>query len=119
MNSAAIRGRYLSTATIIGRRINSRGHREDYNKDVKLVQCLEVRGQEKMTCLTTVEKDGVITNAPKGRYVDIYNRDDIWWRNLLNRKNEHIWQLNGKAHANSKMTELYGDLFILYSNRLT
>lgn len=40
---AAIRGRRLNKATIVGRRLNEDGHREDYNKEIPITQCLEVR----------------------------------------------------------------------------
>ena len=51
-------------ATIVGRRINNNGHREDYNKEIPIVQCLEVRkaNSNKSNCLTTVEKDNVLSN---------------------------------------------------------
>jgi len=75
-NPAAIRGRYLKKATIVGRRINAQGHREDYNKDIKIVQCLEVRktNTNKSNCITTVQKDNVLTSMPVGRHVDVYGR---------------------------------------------
>ncbi len=75
-------------ATIIGRRLNEFGKREDYNKDIKITQCLEVRGGEKMNCLTTVQKDTVISPMPKGRYKDAFNMQDsgieegVHWRKL-------------------------------------
>lgn len=70
-------------ASIVGRRINSRGVRDDYNKDVTITQCLQVKKyNSKMGCLTTVEKDTVLSTEPFGRYLDIYNRDDINYRNL-------------------------------------
>lgn len=76
LNPSAIRGRniQLNKATIIGRRINAEGHREDYNKDIPIVQCLEVRKSnvDKSNCLTTVAKDNVLTNLPYGRYIDAY-----------------------------------------------
>lgn len=34
----------LNKASIIGRRLNERGVRDDYNKNVPITQCLEVRG---------------------------------------------------------------------------
>lgn len=73
---AAIRGRRLNKATIIGRRLDARGHRQDYNKDIKTTQCLEVRktNQNKSNCLTTVDKDNVLTILPPGRYPDAFNR---------------------------------------------
>ena len=43
-------------AQITGRRLNEFGKREDYNKDLKITQCLEVRGGDKIHCLTTVKK---------------------------------------------------------------
>jgi len=63
-------------ASIIGRRINSRGVREDYNKNVPLIQCLEVRRSNttKSNCLTTVDKDNVLTSLPIGRYIDVFKR---------------------------------------------
>lgn len=73
---AAIRGRYLNKASIIGRRLNERGVRDDYNKKVPITQCLEVRNSNtnKSNCLTTVDKDNVLTNLPPGRYPDVYNK---------------------------------------------
>jgi len=73
----AIRGRELNKATIVGRRINVDGHRDDYNKDVRLTQTLEVRatGTDKSNCLATVDKDNVLTSLPPGRYPDAYNLD--------------------------------------------
>ena len=43
INPSAIRGRRLNKATILGRRLNERGVIDDYNKDVPITQCLEVR----------------------------------------------------------------------------
>lgn len=75
-NSGAIRGRYINKATIVGRRLNENGHRDDYNKKVPITQCLEVRktNTNKSNCLTTVQKDNVLTSLPFGRHVDVYNK---------------------------------------------
>ena len=75
-NPAAIRGRYINKATIVGRRINKDGHRDDYNKDISIIQCLEVRktNREKSNCITTVQKDNVLTDMPVGRHIDVYGR---------------------------------------------
>jgi DNA (cytosine-5)-methyltransferase 3A len=75
-NPAAIPGRYINKATIVGRRINDEGHREDYNKKIPIVQCLEVRktNRDKSNCITTVQKDNVLTNLPVGRHIDVYGR---------------------------------------------
>lgn len=70
-------------ASIVGRRLNERGVRDDYNKDVSITQCLQVKHKaEKTGCLTTVDKDNVLSQAKPGRYPDIYNRDDVHYRKL-------------------------------------
>ena len=75
LNGASIKGRYLNKGIIVGRRLNKSGHREDYNKSVKITQCLEVRkDNSKSNCLTTVEKDNIITNIEHGRHPDVYNK---------------------------------------------
>ena len=68
------RGRRLNKATILGRRLNERGVRDDYNKEVPITQCLEVRATNtnKSNCLTTVEKDNVLTTMPIGRHKDAF-----------------------------------------------
>jgi DNA (cytosine-5)-methyltransferase 3A len=73
-NPAAIRGRRLNKGTIIGRRLNERGVRDDYNKNIPITQCLEVRATNtnKSNCLTTVEKDNVLTTMPIGRHPDAF-----------------------------------------------
>ena len=70
----AIRGRRLNKGTILGRRLNADGHREDYNKDIPIIQCLEVRATNtnKSNCLTTVEKDNVLTPLPIGRHPNAF-----------------------------------------------
>lgn len=78
--SGTIRGRYIST--IVGRRIDSNGHRKDYDKNVKITQCLEVRKDKNTTsikksnCLTTVMKDNVISSLPPGRYLNAFDLKD-------------------------------------------
>lgn len=72
----------LYPASIVGRRINDRGVREDYNKNVPLTQCLQVKHSNlKMGCLTTVQKDSVLTNLPPGRYTEVY-KNDLYYRHL-------------------------------------
>ena len=70
-------------ASIVGRRLNERGVRDDYNKNVAITQCLQVKHKsDKTGCLTTVDKDNVLSIEPPGRYPDIYNRCDISYRKL-------------------------------------
>ena len=72
----AIRGRRLNKATILGRRLDDRGKRQDYDKTIPITQCLEVRATntDKSNCLTTVAKDTVLTPMPIGRHPDAFNR---------------------------------------------
>ena len=86
-NLASIKGRYLKDEIILndyeqpsqitGRRLNAKGHREDYNKDIKATQCLEVREGDKTNCLTTVQKDNVIARLPIGRYPDVFKKLEL------------------------------------------
>jgi site-specific DNA-cytosine methylase len=73
---SAIRGRRLNKATIIGRRLDERGKRQDYDKTIPMTQCLEVRAsnRNKSNCLTTVAKDTVLTTMEVGRHPDAFNR---------------------------------------------
>ena len=73
---SAIRGRRLNKATILGRRLDERGKRKDYDKNVPITQCLEVRAtnRDKSNCLTTVAKDTVLTTMEIGRHPDAFNR---------------------------------------------
>lgn len=74
-NPSTIRGRNLNKASIVGRRLNEEGKRDDYNKKIKYTQCLEVKeDQTKSNCLTTVAKDTVLTTLPYGQYPDAYNK---------------------------------------------
>jgi len=77
INPSAIRGRKLNKATILGRRLNNEGKREDYNKNIPITQCLEVRAtnMNKSNCLTTVGKDNVLTTLPVGRHPDAFKNN--------------------------------------------
>jgi len=83
VNPADSRGRYLNKATIVGRRLDENGTRKDYDKNVPITQVLEVRATntDKSNCLTTVEKDNVLTYLPPGRYPDVY-KNKIPYRKL-------------------------------------
>lgn len=67
---------YINKATILGRRINKEGHRQDYDKSIPIIQCLEVRdiNRDKSNCLTTAEKDNVLTPLPIGRHLDVFGK---------------------------------------------
>ena len=74
VSPAAVRGRRIHKGTIVGRRVNDDGKREDYNKEIPIRQCLEVRGvnRDKSNCLTTADKDNVLTTMPIGRHPDAF-----------------------------------------------
>lgn len=74
--------RTIYPASIVGRRINEKGVRDDYNKDVPIKQTLEVQPSVKSRCLTTVEKDCLLSLEDPGRYPDAYNRPELLWRKL-------------------------------------
>lgn len=76
-NPAAIRGRRLNKATIVGRRLDENGHRKDTDKTIPITQCLEVRATntDKSNCLTTVDKDNVLTPLSIGRHPDAFKND--------------------------------------------
>jgi site-specific DNA-cytosine methylase len=73
----------LRPATIVGRRLNERGVRDDYNKDVPITQCLQVKhNSDKSGTLTTVEKDNVLSENEPGRYPNAYENKKLSWRKL-------------------------------------
>jgi len=76
IGTSAIRGRRLNKATILGRRLDERGKRQDYDKTVPITQCLEVRAtnRDKSNCLTTVAKNTVLTTMSIGRHPDAFNK---------------------------------------------
>jgi len=65
LNPAAIRGRYV------------KGGKKESGIKTPSTQCLEVRkaNPHKSNCLTTVQKDNVLTDLPFGRYEDVYNQN--------------------------------------------
>lgn len=77
LNAAAIRGRRLNKATIVGRRLDHRGKRSDYDRSIPITQCLEVRrsNTDKSNCITTVDKDNVLTAMPFGRHPDAFKNN--------------------------------------------
>lgn len=64
-------------ATIVGRRLDKNGHRQDYDKSICITQCLEVRqsNTNKSNCLTTVAKDNVLTPLSLGRYTNAFTSE--------------------------------------------
>lgn len=78
--------KFPNKATILGRRLNEFGKRDDYNKQIPITQCIEVRATNlhKTNCITTVAKDNVLTVLPIGRHTGAFTtyKKDVDWRYL-------------------------------------
>ena len=72
----------LRSASVKGRRINQDGVRKDNDKSIPLVQTLEVYDNDKSRCLSTVDKDAVVSPLPVGRYPHAYTDSALQWRKL-------------------------------------
>tara|TARA_Y100000361_G_scaffold151229_2_gene168281 strand:- start:552 stop:1493 length:942 start_codon:yes stop_codon:yes gene_type:complete len=59
-------------ARVVNRRLDERGKRQDYNRDIPLQARLELRSDDKTNCITTVHKDSVVA----------YQDENITWRKL-------------------------------------
>ena len=98
----------LMPASIVGRRLNERGCREDYNKDVPITQCLQVKhNNEKMGCLTTVEKDTLLSDMPPGRYPNAYGDTGLSYRKLTPLECERLQTLPDNYTAHVSNTQRY------------
>lgn len=113
-NPSTINGEIINKATILGRRLNEKGHREDYNKSIPVTQCLEVRetNVNKSNCLTTVEKDNVITFLPPGRYPDAFKmlEKGVHYRNLTPIECERLQTLPDNYTEGISNTQRYKTL---------
>jgi len=76
----------LRSASVKGRRINQDGVRKDNDKSIPLVQTLEVYDNDKSRCLSTVDKDAVVSPLPVGRYPHAYTDSALQWRKLTVRE---------------------------------
>lgn len=60
-------GDYIRCGQMVGRKINpDTGKRDDYNKEIKTTQRIEVRSDDKTNCLTSAQKDNYIVQRPRG-----------------------------------------------------
>ena len=76
----------LRSASVKGRRINQDGVRKDNDKSIPLVQTLEVYDNDKSRCLSTIDKDAVVSPLPVGRYPHAYTDSALQWRKLTVRE---------------------------------
>jgi site-specific DNA-cytosine methylase len=72
--------------TMRGRRINKLGQRDDYNKDIPLIQFIESRKDDKTNTLTTVIKDNIASEFKVGRTP----LDEVNWRYLTPNECERL-----------------------------
>ena len=72
----------VNAASVVGRRLNDRGVRDDYNKEVPITQCLQVKhDSSKMHCITTVQKDNlVIKSVNDNKRVKVITENDRGYR---------------------------------------
>ena len=97
----------LNPASIVGRRIQE-GIRKDNDMAVPLVQCLEVQDSNKSRCLSTLEKDVVVSNLSKGRYPEAY--DELlkpMWRKLTPLECERLQTVPDNYTAHVSNTQRY------------
>ena len=97
----------LNPASIVGRRIKD-GVRKDNDKDVPITQCLEVHEVDKSRCLSTVEKDTLLSPLPEGRYEDAYSDDmRLMWRKLTVTECERLQTVPDGYTAHVSNTQRY------------
>ena len=59
---------FINPASIVSRRIDKLGKRQDYNAAIPKMQTLEVHEKNKSRCVSTVSKDSLLSPLPEGRY---------------------------------------------------
>lgn len=97
----------LYPASIVGRRIKD-GVRKDNDKEVPITQCLEVHEVDKSRCLSTVEKDTLLSPLPEGRYEDAYSDDmRLMWRKLTVTECERLQTVPDGYTAHVSNTQRY------------
>jgi len=97
----------LNPASIVGRRIKD-GVRKDNDKEVPITQCLEVHEVDKSRCLSTVEKDTLLSPLPEGRYEDAYSDDmRLMWRKLTPLECERLQTVPDGYTAHVSNTQRY------------
>ena len=98
----------LYPASIVGRRLNEDGVRKDNDKGVPITQCLEVHEVDKSRCLSTVEKDVLLSPLPEGRYPDAYSEDmRLMWRKLTPVECERLQTVPDGYTAHVSNTQRY------------
>lgn len=95
-DEVSIKGISWNSGSIVGRKLNTQGKREDYNKNIQYTQCFQVRkNQDKINCITTVQKDTVLVALDFGRYPGAFTKytKDVDWRYLSAEEVEQLMTL--------------------------
>jgi len=89
-------------ARVVGRRLNSKGKRDDNNENIKIEQQVEIRNDDKSETLTTVQKDNMVVTdilEPDGigiidqQYNITYDKTCLNGKVLSNNPNYNIRKL--------------------------
>jgi DNA-cytosine methyltransferase len=98
----------LYPAAIVGRRLKD-GVRDDNDTSVPITQCLEVHESGgKARCLSTVEKDTLVSPLPEGRYPDAYSDEmRLMWRKLTPIECERLQTVPDGYTAHVSNTQRY------------
>ena len=98
----------LYPAAIVGRRLKD-GVRDDKDVSVPITQCLEVHESGgKARCLSTVEKDTLVSPLPEGRYPDAYSEEmRLMWRKLTPIECERLQTVPDGYTAHVSNTQRY------------
>ena len=70
------------SASITGRRLDSKGVRKDSDLSIPMTQTLEVSDKDKSRCLSSLTKDTVVSPMPVGRYPNAFEDNTLQWRKL-------------------------------------
>jgi DNA-cytosine methyltransferase len=109
--SGSINVKTVYPASIVGRRLNENGKREDYNSEVPITQCLQVKHDSTKTgTLTTVDKDNILTTLPPGRYENVYENkllNGITYRKLTPIECERLQTVPDNYTAHVSNTQRY------------
>ena len=98
----------INPANIVGRRLNADGVRKDNDKSLPLMQCLEGQDSDKTRCISTVDKDALLTDMPVGRHPDAYSEAmRLRWRKLTPLEAERLQTVPEGFTAHVSNTQRY------------
>jgi DNA-cytosine methyltransferase len=84
-------------AAIVGRKLDENGKRND-SLPIKQTQCLEVHDHGKSRCLSTVQKDTVVSSLPPGRYPVIREKSKCVRSSGRGSYDRHEWDSISNCH---------------------